>query len=232
MVNKKILENDVTKNIDNFNEAEELRKRNTFSRREVGLTHPDTSAFVRLNDRGEVEIFAGEELGIIISPSSRSISIFADVVKIVTKEDYGLRWNNMSFNYSGDTFNEPSLVKTNEKEINSGFNYANYYLEALTDLEVLEKETNVVTISGEYGFSKNPVDSESNSITMVSGKISEEDYALLKEYSFTNSQEKVDYMKKLLESGFTFNQAREKTMRDKGVWSIFNARWRSNDEWQ
>jgi hypothetical protein len=217
MVNKKILENDVTKNIDNFNEAEELRKRNTFSRREVGLTHPDTSAFVRLNDRGEVEIFAGEELGIIISPSSRSISIFADVVKIVTKEDYGLRWNNMSFNYSGDTFNEPSLVKTNEKEINSGFNYANYYLEALTDLEVLEKETNVVTISGEYGFSKNPVDSESNSITMVSGKISEEDYALLKEYSFTNSQEKVDYMKKLLESGFTFNQAREKTMRDKGV---------------
>jgi hypothetical protein len=217
MANKKIIENNTTKNIDNFNESEELRKRTTFSRREVGLTHPDTSAFVRLNDRGEVEIFAGEELGIVISPSTRSISIFADVVKIVTKEDYGLRWNNMSFNYSGDEFSEPSLVKTSQKEINSGFNYANYYLESLDDFELFDKETNVVTISGEYGFSKNPDDLDSRSAAVISGKISEEDYALLKEYGLTNSQEKVDYIKKLLESGFTFSQAREKTMRDKGV---------------
>jgi hypothetical protein len=217
MANKKIIENNTTKNIDNFNESEELRKRTTFSRREVGLTHPDTSAFVRLNDRGEVEIFAGEELGIVISPSTRSISIFADVVKIVTKEDYGLRWNNMSFNYSGDEFSEPSLVKTSQKEINSGFNYANYYLETLDDFELFDKETNVVTISGEYGFSKNPDDLDSRSAAVISGKISEEDYALLKEYGLTNSQEKVDYIKKLLESGFTFSQAREKTMRDKGV---------------
>ena len=217
MANKKIIENNTTKNIDNFNESEELRKRTTFSRREVGLTHPDTSAFVRLNDRGEGEIFAGEELGIVISPSTRSISIFADVVKIVTKEDYGLRWNNMSFNYSGDEFSEPSLVKTSQKEINSGFNYANYYLESLDDFELFDKETNVVTISGEYGFSKNPDDLDSRSAAVISGKISEEDYALLKEYGLTNSQEKVDYIKKLLESGFTFSQAREKTMRDKGV---------------
>ena len=217
MANKKIIENNTTKNLDNFNESEELRKRTTFSRREVGLTHPDTSAFVRLNDRGEVEIFAGEELGIVISPSTRSISIFADVVKIVTKEDYGLRWNNMSFNYSGDEFSEPSLVKTSQKEINSGFNYANYYLESLDNFELFDKETNVVTISGEYGFSKNPDDLNSRSAAVISGKISEEDYALLKEYGLTNSQEKVDYIKKLLESGFTFSQAREKTMRDKGV---------------
>lgn len=217
MANKKIIENNTTKNIDNFNESEELRKRTTFSRREVGLTHPDTSAFVRLNDRGEVEIFAGEELGIVISPSTRSISIFADVVKIVTKEDYGLRWNNMSFNYSGDEFSEPSLVKTSQKEINSGFNYANYYLESLDNFELFDKETNVVTISGEYGFSKNPDDLDSRSAAVISGKISEEDYVLLKEYGLTNSQEKVDYIKKLLESGFTFSQAREKTMRDKGV---------------
>lgn len=217
MVNKKTLENNITKNVDNFNEAEELRRRNTFSRREVGLTHPDTSAFVRLNDRGEVEIFAGEELGIIISPSTRSISIFADVVKVVTKEDYGLRWNNMSFNYSGDEFNEPSLVKTSEKEINSGFNYAGYYLEALDDFEVFDKENNLVTISGEYAFSKDPNDPELSSVSSNSGKISDEDQDLLKEYGYTNSQEKVDYMKKLLESGFNFSQAREKTMRDKGV---------------
>jgi hypothetical protein len=217
MVNKKTSRNNETQNIDLFNESEELRRRNSFSRREVGLTHPDTSAFVRLNDRGEVEIFAGEELGIIISPSTKSISIFADVVKIVTKEDYGLRWNNMSFNYSGDEFNEPSLVKTNEKEINSGFNYAGYYLDVLDDFDDLDKGTNAITIDGEFAFSANPIDSESNSITVISGKISDENYALLKEYSLTNSSEKVVYMRKLLESGFTFNQAREKTMRDKGV---------------
>jgi hypothetical protein len=32
-------------------------------------------------------------------------------------------------------------------------------------------------------------------------------------------------MQSLVKSGFTFDQAREKTMRDKGVWFIFNIRW-------
>lgn len=218
MVDRRIVNNAETGRVENFNAAQELSLRNSFSRREVGLTHPDTSAFVRLNDRGDVEIFAGEELGIVISPSSRSISIFADVVKIVTKEDYGLRWNNMSFNYAADMYNEPSLVSTSQKEYNSGFNYADYYLDSLDDITELEKSTNITTISGDFAFSKVPSDvREESPIVNKPSIIGENDKELLKEYALTNSQEKVDYMIKLLESGFTFSQAREKTLRDKGV---------------
>ena len=217
-MNKNIKQNSTTNNIDNFNDAQELAKRNTFSRREVGLTHPDTSAFVRLNDRGEVEIFAGEELGIVISPQTKSISIFADVVKVVTKEDYGFRWNNMSFNYASDAYNEPSLVKTSEKEYNSGYLYADYYLDAVDDYEGVENPSIVSTISGEFGFSSNSSEPrEESPITRGSLKISDNDSKLLKEYSLTNDNEKVQYMIKLLESGFSFSQARDKTARDKGV---------------
>jgi len=218
MADRKIVNNAETNRVENFNPAQELSLRNSFSRREVGLTHPDTSAFVRLNDRGDVEIFAGEELGIVISPSSKSISIFADVVKIVTKEDYGLRWNNMSFNYAADMYNEPSLVSTSQKEYNSGFNYADYYLDSLEDITELEKSTNITTISGDFAFSKVPSDiREESPVVNKPSVIGENDKELLKEYALTNSQEKVDYMIKLLESGFTFSQARDKTLRDKGV---------------
>lgn len=218
MVDRNIISNAETNKPNGFNTAQELGLRNSFSRREVGLTHPDTSAFVRLNDRGDIEIFAGEELGIVISPSSRAISIFADVVKIVTKEDYGLRWNNMSFNYASDMYNEPSLVSTSQKEYNSGFNYAHYYLDSVDDFTELEKSDNITTISGDFAYAKVPSEArEESPLVNKPSVIGENDRELLKEYALTNRQEKVDYMIKLLESGFTFSQAREKTLRDKGV---------------
>lgn len=218
MAKKNIIFNGVTDQTAYFNEADELKKRKTFSKREVGLTHPDTSAFVRLNDRGEIEIFAGEELGIIISPNSRSISIFADVVKIHTKEDDGLRWNNMSLNYAADVYNEPALLKTSEKEINSGFNYAEYYLNNAQETDPLERDNNIITIQGEYAF-RDQADEvrEEAPFKNAPTTIDEQSLALLKEYALTSTQDRVDYMKKLLELGFTFSQAREKTVRDKGV---------------
>lgn len=217
MVDKRIINNAVT-NSDSFNEAEELVRRSTFSKREVGLTHPDTSAFIRLNDRGEIEIFSGEELGIVISPQSKSISLFADVVKIFTKEDDGLRWNNMSFNYAGDTFNEPSLIRTSEKEYNSGYLHAEYYLDGINLYDDLEKSDNITTINGDFAFVKTPEDSrEESPILNEAPKLNKNDMNLLKEYALTNSDEKVQYMIKLLESGFNFTQAVEKTTRDKGA---------------
>jgi hypothetical protein len=218
MTKENIINNGKTNQSAYFNEAEELKNRNSFSRREVGLTHPDTSAFIRLSDRGDIEIFSGEELGIVISPSSRSISIFADVVKIYSKEDNGLRWNNMSLNYASDIYNEPALVKTSEKEINSGFNYADYYLNLLDEFDPIETGSNVVTIDGEFGFRQPQEDvREESPYENEPTNISEENLNLLKEYSLTNSQEKIQYMKDLLSIGFTFSQAREKTLRDKGV---------------
>lgn len=218
MNNDAIIKNAQTGDSGYFDESSELNKRNSFSRREVGLNHPDTSAFVKLNDRGEIEIFAGEELGIIISPETRSISIFADVVKITTKEDYGLRWNTKSLNYAADVYNEPALVETNEKEINSGYNYASYYLDPLEDLIEVDKGNNITTIMGEYAFAKRPNEyREEAPTTQIGSSISQKDKELLKEYSLTNSHDKVQYITMLLEAGYNFNQAMEKTMRDKGV---------------
>jgi hypothetical protein len=218
MVDKRIINNGKTDDSAYFNEADEIRKRNSFTRREVGLTHPDTSSFIRLSDRGDIEIFAGEELGIVISPSSGSISIFADVVKIFTKEDNGLRWNNMSLNYASDEYSEPALVKTSEKEINSGFNYADYYLNLIDNFDPVETGSSMVTIDGEFAF-RGPRDStrEEAPFQNSPSSISDDSLTLLKEYSLTNTQEKVDYMKNLLELGFTFSQARDKTLRDKGA---------------
>lgn len=218
-VNRDILNNAETANPGYFDEAFELERRNTFSRREVGLTHPDTSSFIKLNDKGEIEIFAGEEIGIIISPATGTISLFADIVKVYTKEDSGLRWNNKSFNYAGDSYNEPSLVTTEVKEINPGFNYADYYLDAVDQFDQTDNSNNnIVTINGEFAFRADKNDTFGTGISTNSpSSISQNDLSLLKDYALTNSQDKLNYMKTLLESGFTFDQAAEKTVRDKGV---------------
>lgn len=217
MVNKRIINNGKTDQSAYFNESDELSKRSSFSKREVGLSHPDTRAFVKLNDRGDIEIFAGEELGIIISPSSGAISIFADVVKIYTKEDDGLRWNNMSVNYASDEYNEPALIKTNKKNINPGFNYADYYLNLIDEFDELESDNNIVTIQGEYGFRSLESGTSNSSAVRNSPSLDSGNLKLLKEYALKNSQDKVEYMKNLLDSGYTFDQAKEKTLRDKGV---------------
>lgn len=217
--NDKILQNADTANPGYFNESAELEKRNTFSRREVGLTHPDTSSFIKLNDKGDIEIFANEELGIVISPTTGTISVFADVFKIYTKEDAGFRWNNKSFNHAGDSFHEPSLVSTEIKEVNPGFNYANYYLDGVEEFEETNSSSNnIITINGEFAFRKEPTEKVNGGIPASNSMtISQENLELLKEYALTNNQEKIDYMRTLLHSGFTFSQAREKTLRDKGV---------------
>jgi hypothetical protein len=35
-----------------------FKKRNEFSRREVGLNHPDNNSFIKLSDSGDIEIMA------------------------------------------------------------------------------------------------------------------------------------------------------------------------------
>lgn len=219
MAREDILNNAETANPGYFDEASEMEKRGSFSRREVGLTHPDTSSFIKLSDKGDIEIFANEELGIVISPSTGTISIFADIFKIYTKEDAGFRWNNKSFNHAGDSYHEPSLVDTDIKEINPGYNYADYYLNIINEIDQIDNSSNnIITINSNSAFKTNsdqvinggiPINPESG----ISVEISN----LLKEYALTHSQDKVDYMQSLVKSGFTFDQAREKTMRDKGV---------------
>lgn len=203
-----------------FNEADELEKRSTFSRREVGLTHPDNSSFIRISDNGTIEIFAGQELGIIISAETNSISIFADVVKIFSNEDNGMRWNGMSFNYAGDSFQEPALVPVDQKDINAGYNNARYYLNSIPSNDIGGQEVNTVTIKGDYAYDVELYGQNQDGALPAENTnagLTDEQISLLKEYAMSNVKQNVDYMRKLMQSGYTFEQARDKTSRDKGV---------------
>jgi len=134
-----------------YSPKNEMKRRQEFSDREVGLTHPDLSSFIRLNDAGDIEIFVGPEVGIIISAKSNTISFFADTVKINTKED-GLKWNTYNFNYAATTYREPTLVKINKKKVHSAIGSVSYYLDNIATLEEEERQK-TVTINNDYGFS-------------------------------------------------------------------------------
>jgi hypothetical protein len=190
-----------------FSEAFELRKRKQFSSREVGLNHPDNKAFVKLADSGEIEIFAAPGVGIVINPSTRSISFFADTIKFYSKEDDGLRWNNMSFNPSSDTYNEPALIKTNAFANNPAFYNTNYYLNNLDNL--LEEEgINPVTIGGRYGLGDNVL-AQPDLGTDQKG-ITAEQQLLIDDFAKTNAQSDVERLIEFLQAGYTFSDAIEK----------------------
>lgn len=195
--------------LDKFNVEAELNKRHEFSRREVGLNHPDNHSFLRLNDDGDIEIFAAPGVGIVISATGRSISLFADHIRMFTKED-GLRWNNYNFNYSAYDYSQPTLVKIDYKSINSPQNNASYYLSRLNQI-TQEDRAKSITIQGERGFGTQIKDSaiQYSSEISVEGLTSEQITlveSVLKEYPKEYIIKVVD----LLKQGYTFTQAQQK----------------------
>lgn len=81
-----------------------------FGLREVGITHPDLPSFIKLADNGDIHIVAAEGLGIIMHPQNKSITMVGDSVRFLTKEEDGLRWNKLSFNYQATKYTEPAFV--------------------------------------------------------------------------------------------------------------------------
>ncbi len=138
---------------DTASEISEMDRRKTFSQREVGLTHPDNSSFIRLTDAGDIEIFSAPGIGIVINGSTRTISLFADNIKFHTRED-GLKWNSMEFNHSANLFSEPTFVKADEKSYNPAYLNMDYYI---NNLDLIEKEDleQSVTINGNYSYMPN-----------------------------------------------------------------------------
>lgn len=134
-------------------EADELNRRKTFSSREVGITHPDNPAFIRLTDSGDIEIFAAPGVGLVINGSTRTVSIFADNIKLHTKDD-GFHWNVKQFNGAATVFAEPALVPVGASDFNPGFKNADYYI---NNIEQLDKEDaqQTVTIQGDYDYTAN-----------------------------------------------------------------------------
>ena len=194
----------------------ELKKRKEFSDREVGITHPDLQSFIRLNDQGDIEIFASPGVGIIISSRSKSISIFGDSIRFFTKDD-GLRWNSYNFNYAASNYIEPTLVKVNPKTIHSANNKVSYYLDMLKTYEDKEDQT-PITISGEYGF--NPDDDVPSQTLMPESDmtgLTTEQIGLIEAYSTDYPKEHIDLIIKFLKEGLNFNQAHERALRETNV---------------
>ncbi len=87
-----------------------INQGNRFSKREVGLTHPDKPAHLKMLDNGDIHLMVNESLGIIMSSAQNAIILVADNVKFLTKEDEGLRWNKLAFNPKAVKFNEPAFI--------------------------------------------------------------------------------------------------------------------------
>lgn len=191
-----------------FNEVMELKKRKEFSTREVGLNHPDTKAFFRINDSGEIEIFAAPGIGIVISPSTRAISFFADSVKFYTREDDGLKWNNLSFNPASDVYNEPAFVQTSDFYNNPAFHKIGHYLNNLDQLDNTE-DVSPITI-GDDSLGLVPGQEGDLFTPAVEPQLSNSDQLLLENYQKTHSEKEIRMLKYLLLNGYSFAEASKK----------------------
>lgn len=179
-----------------FNEALEIKKRTEFSHREVGLTHPDNNAFLRITDNGSIEIFAAPGIGLIINPNTRSISFYSDSIKFFSKEDDGLRWNEKSFNPAADVYNEPALIKTSSFSNNPAYHRVAHYLHNIQEYEQSQSEK-ATTITGRYPL-KTDGDTTGFSI---------EQSNLIDSYSKNHTTEEVELLKTLIHSGYSYNES-------------------------
>ena len=190
-----------------FDEVLEMKKRKEFSTREVGITHPDNPAFMRVSDSGEIEIFAAPGIGLVINPKTRSISFFADSIKFFCRDDDGLRWNGMSFNPAADVYNEPALIKTNNFLNNPAYFRNNHFLNNIENMDNPEQDQ-PITIMGRYGLGANvPGTGQTDtSKTAISGT----EELLILEYAKTHSDSEIISIRELIESGYSFSEAIEK----------------------
>ena len=200
----------------NFSIADELKRRNQFSRREVGFNHPDNDGFIRLNDDGDIEIFAAPGVGIVISATSKSISMFANKIRFFCSED-GLRWNNFNFNYSAVDYSQPTLVRINAQSIHTAQNDAHHYLAKLKTLEESE-ENKTVTISGDYGFIPEEPKTDQNFNSLIPlDNLTEQEIMLVQNILSEHSREYIEYLVNLIKTGSTFAQAKAKADEIKNV---------------
>jgi hypothetical protein len=108
--------------------AKSVKQKNTFSNREVGVTHPDTPAFIRLTDTGDIQIMVDNALGIIINKEHNSITLMANTIRFITTDHEGLAWNSSFFNSNATVYTQPALNPATGFNVNNVFVGAeNYY---------------------------------------------------------------------------------------------------------
>lgn len=106
---------------------ESIKKQNSFNEREVGITHPDNKAFVKIADSGDIEIFADEGLGIILHVKNKSITFIADTVRFLVR-DMGVSINDTTINEMARKFTEPTLIPYDFDRHPSMYSYTDSYL--------------------------------------------------------------------------------------------------------
>lgn len=105
-----------------------INEQDSYSSREIGLTHPDVAGFIRICDSGNIEIIAGEGVSLVLNPTNRSITLVADTIKFLTRHEGGLRWNRILFNEKANRFNEPTFINFDDKsEGSSLYQGVDYY---------------------------------------------------------------------------------------------------------
>lgn len=196
--------------------AQEMADRKEFSATEVGLTHPDLNSFLRMNDKGDIEIFASPGVGIVISAVSKSISFFADTVRVHTRED-GFRWNSYRFNYAASTYVEPTLVSLRSKDLHTAVNGIYHYADSLNEIEE-EDVQKPITIDHDYGFGNSEQQTEQNLESNIDySDLSFEHVALLEAYLTDYSADHIRQMIDYIRDGMSFEQAHEKALRESDV---------------
>lgn len=100
-----------------------------FGLREVGITHPDGPAYIKLADNGDIHIVGTEGLAVIMHPQNKSITFVADSVRFLTKEEDGLRWNKLSFNSQATKYTEPAFVSYEEDDYQNLYRGLDDFLE-------------------------------------------------------------------------------------------------------
>lgn len=82
-----------------FNAEYEIRKESMPSEDDIVLKHPTNGSNIRIKDNGTIQLFAGKNLGLKISPSTNSIMFYGGVASFKTPklhfytDDNGLKWN-------------------------------------------------------------------------------------------------------------------------------------------
>lgn len=87
-----------------INTTTEYRSQFAYGDDEVGMKNPNTESHVKIFDNGNVEMFAGDNTGIVISDQYDTLNLYGNAVNVntynmnIATRPYGLTWNGFVIN--------------------------------------------------------------------------------------------------------------------------------------
>lgn len=87
-----------------INTIKDNRAQFQYGKDEVGMKNPNTQSHIKIFDNGNVEMFAGDSTGIVISDMYDTLNLYGNAVNVntynmnVSTRAYGLTWNGFVVN--------------------------------------------------------------------------------------------------------------------------------------